>query len=112
MTFLTLFAISSLVAFISLIWKETVNTFPVIKHTIKKYLSVLARKPLFCGFCFTSWIAFFTTIVVYHALRQNFFTTWAMLAISALIIRSVIIALEELVHWEVHTLNGQPDDIH
>lgn len=114
--FFNLFIISCLVAFISLIWKETLNTFPALKNMIRKHLSVIARKPLFCGFCFTSWLALlvliFVRIFLSLFLDINFFLAWATIALTAIFIRSVIIALEELVHWQVHTLNGQVDDLH
>ena len=106
------FIVGMSVAFLSLVWKETVNTFPSLRAFIRRHLSVLARKPLFCGFCATSWIAFFATLAIGRAATLiDFFLTWFGIAVIALVIRHVIILLEEATHWAVHTLNGQPDDI-
>lgn len=97
---------------ISLIWKEILNTFPALKNGIRKRLGIIARKPLFCGFCFTSWTALFVLIIFNPLSEVNFLVAWMTLAAGALLIRSAIIALEELAHWEVHTLNNQPDELH
>jgi hypothetical protein len=107
-----LFSYGAFIAMISLIWKETLNTFPALKSAIRRRLNVIARKPLFCGFCFTSWVALFVLIIFNPMPGVNFLVAWMTLAAVALLIRSAIIALEELVHWEVHILNGQPDDLH
>jgi hypothetical protein len=107
-----LFAFGSFVAITSLIWRSFLNDFPSLREGLRKRLHFLIRKPLFCGFCFTSWVAFFTAIIFQPFPQINFFITWFTIDAVALLIRSALIALEELICWETHKLNGRPDDVH
>jgi hypothetical protein len=107
-----LFTLGSFTAITSLIWRSFLNDFPLLREDLRKRLPFLIRKPLFCGFCFTSWIAFFTAIIFQPFPELNFFIVWFAIDAVALLIRSVLIALEEFICWETHKLNGHVDDIH
>jgi hypothetical protein len=110
--FFTIFCFGAFAAFISLLEKEFLNDFPVIRNGMRRHLPFIIRQPFLCGFCFTSWIALGTTIVAWQFLTVPFLVAWASIAITALILRSIIIAFQELICWATHTLNKRPDDVH
>jgi hypothetical protein len=110
--YFNLFIFGSFVAIASLIWRSFLNDFPIFRERLRNRLLFLIRKPLFCGFCFTSWTAFFTAIFFRPFPELNFFVGWFAIDTIALLIRSILIVLEEFICWETHTLNGRPNDVH
>jgi hypothetical protein len=46
------------------------------------------------------------------AVAVQFSSEWMAVTLIAVLLRSLIIVFEELLHYLVHTVNGRPGDLH
>ncbi len=121
MTF-QLFVVSLLVAGIATGWRNLLSDIPTLSNIVKK-LPYLLRKPVQCGFCFTFWLALAAVLTIDvlpgFSLVLNFdapvvfasglevLARWMAVGMLSVIIRFGYVALQELVHYQVHEVRGK-----
>ena len=103
--FFTLFISASAVAGIAVIWRNWVEDHPHWKKYLQEKLGVFG-KALLCGSCFTYWISLL--FIFYRdpltMWNVHIFFHWMALAWCGVFLRFAYVALQELVHYQVHHL--------
>jgi hypothetical protein len=113
--FLKFFLSSAAVAGVAVIWRNWITDHPNFKQWIENALGPLKRT-LLCGSCFTYWLALAFTITAEPisywmpfapsavGLVADVFARWMALSWSSVFLRFLYVALQELVHYQVHHL--------
>ncbi len=113
------------IAGIAVLWRNLLHDLPKLKQFTHS-LPWFFRKALNCGFCFTFWISLFFVIIfnplhdwlppfrfyIPYSFLLNILCSWMTVGIGAVIIRFGYVALQELVHYQVHELNREEGHSH
>jgi hypothetical protein len=111
------------VASFSVIWRKFLNDLPQVKRWILAHIPYPINRTLTCGFCFTYWLSL-ASLFIFNPLQEwipplrwefllpmqplvSIFFAWMAVGFSALIIRFLFVALQELVDYEMYTWNKQ-----
>jgi hypothetical protein len=98
---------------VAVLWRKLLHDHPVWKDWIVFHMPVLG-KALTCGLCFTYWLALFfvlwrnplpnwtgSVFVVHVSL------SWMVVAFISVFLRFSYVAIQELVHYQVHHLRQE-----
>lgn len=113
--------ISLAVAGTAVLWRNLLHDVRWLRESVNR-LWYPFKRALACGFCFTYWLALFavlaanplqsweipTQFILSNELSWilHILIGWMVVGIVAAIIRFSYAALQETVHWQVHTLNS------
>lgn len=110
-------------ASIAVVWRNLLTDIPALHAWIGNNLPRVLSKAIRCGFCSTYWISFIVVIIFnpfgeYMPLLRismpdfllhigAFLFAWMSVGMVAVFIRFIYIAIQEFVHYELHTLNKE-----
>jgi len=97
---------------IAVLWRKVLVDHPYIQNIIQANLGYFSNA-LLCGLCFTYWISL-GFVLVYNPIQfqfplhhyAQFFFSWMAVAFGAVFLRFLYVAIQEIVHYQVHHLRG------
>ncbi len=108
---LNFFLSASAVAGVAVIWRNWLEDHSSWKTTIARFP---LHKALLCGSCFTYWIGLLYTIAAspLSFWTDNLFLQWMALSWLSVLFRFTYVAVQELVHFQVHHLKAASHRTH
>lgn len=118
---ITIFLTGAFVAGVAVLWRNLIYDNKGLRDALHTRLPKTIQTALTCGFCFTFWFALLTVLILNplqgwqlplrFAIAPAFlfifqlFSSWMIVGVIAAIIRFSYVALQELVHYQVHVQN-------